>query len=122
MMIKGVTVGVYYPIASETDRFGNTVVTYSDGPVGVTGTEGVDNVLIVPGATSDLDASRPEGVSVAFTLHFPKTFNNSLEGCKVELPAPYAGMYRVVGNPKPYMAENTPTKWHMPVEVEVAHG
>ena len=52
----------------------------------------------------------------------PKTFAGSLEGCLVELPQPWGGQYRVVGNPGQYMDENTPTRWHMPVEVEVAHG
>ena len=121
-MIKGVPVGVYYPISSAKDRFGNTVITYASGPVGTTGTEVVDNVLISPGATNDLEAARPEGVTVDLTLHFPKTFNKSLEDCKIELPAPYAGVYKVVGNPKPYMIQNTPTNWYMPVEVVAAHG
>ena len=121
-MIKGISVGVYYPIESEKDRFGNTIITYPSGPVGTTGTEAVENVLVSPGPTNDLEASRPEGVSVALTLHFPKTFNKSLEGCNIEVPAPYAGMYHVVGDPKPYMDVNTPTNWHMPVEVEKAHG
>jgi len=82
----------------------------------------VDDVLIAPGATESLEASRPEGVQVAYTLHFPKTFSGTLEGCEVVLPAPWAGTYRVIGCPSPYMDENTPTRWHMPVEVEAAHG
>lgn len=114
-MIKGVTVLVIPQVAGQPDRFGN--VTYTDG-VAIS----VNNVLVSPGATEDLEASRPEGVSVAYTLHFPKTFADGLEGCKVVLPAPWAGTYRVVGNPGPYIDADTPTKWHMPVEVEAAHG
>ena len=114
-MISGTTVTVLRPTVTGTDRF--NAPTY-----GAPTSETVDNVLIAPGATADLDASRPEGVTVAFTLHFPKGYNASLEGCSVALPAPWAGTYRVVGNPRPYMDENTPTPWHMPVEVEEAHG
>ena len=114
-MIKGATVTVSAPNATGTDRFGEP--TYGD-PVTTT----VDNVLVVPGATSDLEASRPEGVTVAYTLHFPKSFTDDLRGCTVTLPAPWAGEYRVVGEPGPYMDENTPTPWHMPVEVEVCRG
>ena len=39
--------------------------------------------VVCPGATSDMDATRPEGVIVAFTLHFPKTYAGSLRGCSV---------------------------------------
>ena len=113
-MIKGASVIVHSPIPGAVDRFGNATETWEQYTV--------DDVLIVPGATADLEASRPEGVRVAYTLHFPKTFIGSLEGCKVTLSAPYSGTYRVIGNPGAYMDANTPTRWHMPVEVEVAHG
>lgn len=114
-MIRGVSVKVTSP-SGETgaDRFGNAIHTYT--------TETVTNVLVSPGATSDLAASRPEGVTVAYTLHFPKTFTASLCGSIVELPAPWAGKYRVVGDPRPYIDANTPTNWHTPVEVEMADG
>ena len=113
-MISGTTVTVLTPYENGTDRFNNVVY-------GMTGAD-VDDVLIAPGATELLEAKRPEGAKVEFTLHFPKTFTGSLEGCEVELPAPWGGRYKVVGNPQPYMDENTPTRWHMPVEVEAAHG
>lgn len=113
-MIKGVTVTVKTPVAGAADRFGNATYTYTS--------ETVANVLVAPGATRDLDAARPEGVTVAYTLHFPKSFTASLEGCIVTLPAPWAGDYRVIGDPKPYIDANTPTPWHLPAEVEAAHG
>jgi hypothetical protein len=113
-MIKGVSVDVYTPTANGTDRFGNAIYTSAKTTV--------DNVLVVPGATSELDVSRPEGVQVAYTLHFPKTFSASLEGCVIELPAPWTGTYSVIGCPTPYIEVNTPTPWYMPVEIEAAHG
>lgn len=129
-MISGVSVTVHTPTTASAsasndanaatqatptvDRFGNVVYTYTDSTV--------DNVLVSPGATADLDASRPEGVTVAYTLHFPKSFSDSLEGCSVTLPAPWTGTYRVIGDPRQYIDANTPTAWHMPVEVERAHG
>lgn len=113
-MIKGVTVTVNAPSSTTTDRFGNPVITYTASTV--------DNVLVAPGTTSDLDASRPAGVQVAYSLHFPKSFTGSLEGCEITLPAPWTGTYRVIGAPGQYIEENTPTAWHMPVEVEFAHG
>ena len=114
-MIRGKTVVVKTPTEWETDRFNNRVVTaYSETPV--------SNVLISPGATLELEASRPEGVSVSYTLHFPKTFMGNLEGCLVVLPSPYTGTYRVIGKPTPYQSENTPTLWHLPCEVAAANG
>lgn len=120
-MIRGVTVTVKRPVYGTTggervlDRFGNPVA-------GQPTEETVDDVLVSPGSTSDLEASRPEGVTVAYTLHFPRSYAYSLEGCSVVLPEPWSQTCRVIGNPKPYIDANTPTNWHMPVEVEVAHG
>lgn len=113
-MIKGVTVTVRRPSTNGTDRFGNPVKTWT--------TETVKNVLVSPGSTLDMEASRPEGVTVDLSLHFPKTFNKPLEGCEVVLPAPWAGAYKVIGAPTPYSDADTPTPWHMPVEVVAAHG
>ena len=113
-MISGTTVTVYSPYQTGTDRFNNIVY-------GMTGAD-VSDVLVSPGSTELLEAARPEGVSVAYTLHFPKTYTQPLEGCEVELPVPWGGRYRVIGDPKPYMDANTPTRWNRPVEIEAAHG
>ena len=115
MMISGTTVTVVHPERGGVDRLGNPVVEF-------TLREQVGGVLVSPGATADMEAVRPEGVTVALTLHFPRGYVGSLAGCLLELPAPWAGTYRVIGDPKPYMDANTPTPWHMPVEVEAAHG
>lgn len=113
-MIKGVAVTVIRKVKSGVDRLNNDVY--------VTSSETVGNVLVSPGGTDDLEASRPEGVKVAYTLHFPKTYKASLEGCDIALPEPWAGAYHVIGNPQPYIDANTPTRWNRPVEVEAAHG
>lgn len=113
-MIKGVDVEVSAPTYGTKDRFGNSTVTY--------GKAETVNVLIVPGATDLLEASRPEGATVAYTLHFPKTYTASLEGCIVTLPQPWGGTYAVLGDPKPYIDENVPGQWDRPVEVEAVHG
>lgn len=113
-MISGVTVTVNKPTVQSVDRLNNPVYGFEQ--------ESVANVLVSPGATDDLEAARPEGVSVAYTLHFPKTYTGDLEGCTVELPAPWSCTCSVIGKPTPYIDANTPTPWHMPVEVEYAHG
>lgn len=81
--------------------------------------EAVDGVLVTPGATADLDPSRPEGVRVAYTVHFPKGYDKSLRGCSVVIGGK---VYRVIGDPKPYMADGTPGPWDMAAEVEVVDG
>lgn len=111
----GATVTVYPRIWDERDGFGNVIEAYST-PVDVA------NVLVAPGTAQDLDDTRPEGVRVALTLHFPKTWAGSLRGAKVVLDSTYAGTYMVVGDPKPYMGGLTPTQWNMPVEVEAYDG
>ena len=113
-MISGVTVIVRRPVGDGFDRFGNPIKTWFE--------EVVNNVLVQPGETENLAASRPEGVTVDVTLHFPKSYTNSLEGCVVILPAPWSGAYEIIGAPTPYIDANTPTKWHMPAEAVRAHG
>lgn len=114
--MHGVSVNVLAPVKGAKDRFGNPTETFDPSTV--------HDVLVVPGATEDLEASRPDGVLVAYTLHFPRSFTDSLEGCEIELPEPWddGNPYRVIGAPAPYMDANTPTRWHMQVEVEASHG
>ena len=112
--MRGETVVVLRPNQTGTDPGGGPI--YGD-PI----EETVEDVLVAPGPLADvIDSTRPEGVRVAYNLHFPKTFSGSLRGCEVrvrgseELP--------VIGDPKPYTLENTPTRWWMPVELEAVHG
>ena len=114
-MLRGVSVTIVRPVAGAADRLGNATITGVEREV-------VDNVLVAPGDTTESDASRPNSVTAALTLHFPKSYAASLRGCEVELPAPWGGTYRVIGDPMPYMSENTPGQWNRPVSVEVAHG
>lgn len=116
-MISGLNVTVEPRVRNARDGFGNDVEAY-----GVPGT--VANVVVQPGACEDFDETRPEGVRVAYTLHFPKTFTGDLRGARVTLPEPYAwgNPYHVVGVPSPYMDANCPTDWHMPAEVEAVDG
>lgn len=76
-------------------------------------------VVVAPGATADLDASRPEGVSVVMTLHFQKSYTDSLRGCKIRVRGVE---YAVIGDPQPYTDANTPGLYNRPVEVEAVHG
>lgn len=111
--MQGVSVDVYTPNVTGADRLNNPVY-------GTPSKTTVGNVLVAPGSTSDIEAGRPDGVTVDLTLHFPKTYSGDLRGCEIDVPG--YGRFKVIGEPKPYMGENTPTDWHMPVEVEACHG
>ena len=75
--------------------------------------------VVCPGATSDMDATRPEGVAVAYTLHFPKAYAGSLRGCSVEVRGE---TYDVVGDPQRTTDAATPGPWNLAVEVTRADG
>lgn len=105
-MIFGETVTVIRPNVTQ-DELGEPVE-------GEPTRETVGNVLIAPGSTANMDETRPQGVSVVFTLHFPKGYGKTLRGCSVEVRGV---AYEVVGDPQPYTEANVPGPWSMPVEV-----
>lgn len=111
-MFTGETVTVRTFTDDTVDDFNMPVQDHSDIEV--------SNVLVGPGPRSDLEVGeRPDGVKVIYNLHFPKTFTGSLRGCDVQVRGEW---FQVIGDPKPYTAENTPGDWNMPVEVWVADG
>ena len=68
----------------------------------------------------DLDASRPEGATVAYTVHLPRDMAGiRLKGCSVRVRGEEL---RVVGDPRPYAPEACPGRWCYPVELEAADG
>lgn len=80
----------------------------------------ISDVLVAPARTTDVDGSiRPDGDKAALTLHFPKTFSDELRGAHVIVRGKE---YAVIGAPTYYTAANTPTRWHMPVDVEAVDG
>lgn len=111
-MIKGETVVVRTLAEGEADPFGSVSHIATD--------EVVEDVLIQVGSTRDLTGStRPDGVEVHFTLHFPKTYNVDLRGAHIQVRGEW---YGVIGSPAWYTPENCPTRWNYPVEVSVING
>lgn len=110
-MISSEQVVVIRPMEAGRDPMNEPVYEWQE--------EAPVSVVVAPGATADLDANRPEGVSVAMTLHFQKSYAESLRGCKVRV----RGIeYSVVGDPQPYTDANTPGLYNRPVEVEASDG
>ena len=76
----------------------------------------VPDVLIADGSQSaSTDSTRPDGVTVAKTLYFPREFvYESLQGCRVRIDG---HEYTVLGDPRPYAGGLNPTRWNLKVEV-----
>ncbi len=111
-LISGCAVEVLRRSTDAVDAHGNEVP-------GEWVSEPVANVLPQPGATSDLEASRPNGVTVSMTFHFPKTYSASLRGCLIR----YGGReYKVIGDPQTYLDANCPGEWNRTVECVVCDG
>lgn len=112
--MRGETVKVvrYIP-TGETDPGGS--------PVTKVDIESVGNVLVSPGAMSNAtDSLRPDGVTVAFTCLFPRSYEfRSLCGASVRINS---HDYEVIGDPRPLGGGMKPTAWNLTVEVTDAEG
>ena len=109
----GERVIVYVPTETGRDDGNNPIIEFA--PLAV------ENVLVAPGANSDVDGSiRPDGVRAQWVLHFPKTCTLSLRGCLVSVrggePLP------VVGDPQAFAGHLTPTPWDRPVALGFVEG
>ncbi|MDY5151341.1 hypothetical protein R6G85_02415 [Actinotignum urinale] len=69
----------------------------------------VENVLVAPAYTGDLTGGqRIEGDKTRLELHFPKTFTTNLRGATAKIRG---SLYKIIGDPQPYIPANTPTCW-----------
>lgn len=109
-------------IPTETVAIVSRKTVYDDlhEPVSEAVDEREVDAVVAPGATSDLDASRPEGATVAYTVHLPRDMAGiRLKGCSLRVRGEEL---RVVGDPRPYAPEACPGRWCYPVELEAADG
>lgn len=83
--------------------------------------EQIDDVLVAPGAQANAtDATRPDGVTVAYTLYLPRAWAyHSLRGSLVRIDG---HEYEVIGDPRPYDGGLTPTRWNLEIEVADTRG
>ena len=83
--------------------------------------ESVGNVLVSPGAMSNAtDSLRPDGVTVAFTCLFPRSYAyRSLRGASIRIDE---HDYKVIGDPRPLDGGMKPTAWNLKVEVTDSKG
>ena len=110
-LIAGETVTVRTPTIGYDEHM-EVVESWGERPV--------SNVVVTPGATSDvLDSTRPDGTRVAFTLGFPKTFTEPLRGCRVLVRGIECA---VIGDPQPHTPDNVPGAWNYTAEVARVDG
>lgn len=96
---------------TELDDLGEPVSTHEE--------ETPVDAVVCPGATDDMDATHPSGITVAYTVHLPKGWDRPLRGATVAIRGED---YEVVGDPVPYTAENVPGRFSLPVEVTRSDG
>ena len=65
------------------------------------------------------ESNRPDGVTVAYTLYFPKAFTGCLDGAQVVVRGE---TFSVIGAPRRYPEVITPTQWNLKAEVERTDG
>ena len=112
-MIQGETVQISRATIAYTDAYGEANMEWHLA-------ENVENVLVSPGNTADLEPGmRPNGDSISLTLHFPKTFSESLRGARVFVRGE---TWEVIGDPQPYTDQNVPGAWNRPVTVRLVEG
>lgn len=79
-----------------------------------------ENVLVAPTESEVIGGStRPEGAYVRYSLCFPKTWTESLEGCLICVRGEWLD---VIGAPDYYDPKVCPTDWNRMVYVGVTHG
>lgn len=107
-MLKGETVQIYTPTI-EYDENKDEVISWSGAEV--------ENVLFGRPTTEQVDeAMRLYGVHAQYTLGIPKSYTDSLRGCKVTRNRD-GGMdnppeYIIAGDPQPLPPEICPTPWN----------
>ena len=103
-LINGVTVTVKRPTVGEaTDEMGEPIGSGYE-------VEEVSDVLFDPTATEDVSGALfLKNIEVDAEFHFPKTYQKQLRGCLIA----YGGHeYRVIGDIRRCIPENTPTRWN----------
>lgn len=102
-LFKGESVTVKTPIIAY-DENKDEVATWTEVEL--------DNVLFGRPSTEQVDeAMRLYGVHAQYVLGIPKTFTDSLRGCKVYRPRD-GRTYMIAGDPMPIPSEICPTPWN----------
>lgn len=112
--LVGETVTVQRRTKTGENAHGQAIYEWAD--------EEVEDVLVAPGPRADVaESGRPDGVTVAWSLYWPKTYTASLRGARVLLQHDDKPCL-IVGDPRPYPDAPTPTRWNRPSEASRVDG
>ena len=100
---------------------GETVKVVRYTPTGETDPGGSPVTKVdIESVSNATDSIRPDGVTVAFTCLFPRSYAyRSLRGASVRINS---HDYEVIGDPRPLGGGMKPTAWNLTVEVTDAEG
>lgn len=105
---EGRSIDVRLASFDQKDDYGNAVKNLLN-PIRVS------DVLIAPGdTTDDREDGRPNGITIAYTLYFPKSSNMKLRGAEIVIDGE---AFEVVGDPRPYPPELVPGSRNLVVKV-----
>lgn len=107
-LVRPQTVEVFLPEHHENTA-GETWVTYPEQGIQI------DAIVAAGTTTSVPENTQPYATETAYTICFPKTWEQNLEGALVGIGE---HRYRVQGNPQPYQPENTPGDYNLITTVE----
>lgn len=113
--MKGIEITLISKTADGLDAFNQPV--YKDTKVTIA------DVLVGEPSTTDIENNLTAyGKRTAYTLAIPKGDTNVWEGAEVELPAPFDGTYRVIGDAIAGIEANIPLRWNKKVHLEQIEG
>lgn len=118
MIFHGLTITIHLQEhTGELDEGGDPVTRYSPHTV--------DNVLIAPATTGDIEASTREmGAETTITVMLPKTFTGQLDTQTLQgAHLTYQKQkYEIIGNPTPYPPQFTPGNWNLIMKAKLVKG
>lgn len=111
-MLRGRAMTVWRRELGGTDAMGEDTVVWVP--------ETVENVLWGPTRSESLSVvaggldagGRTRGTRDTITAHFPKTYTESLSGCRLEA---YGRCWDVIGDPQPHLDHLAPGRWNRTV-------
>lgn len=107
-LLTGTTILLYEKVKTGVDAFNAPI--YTEKAVNV------ENVLIAPATTEDIeDDLQLYGKHAVYELHIPKTDTHNWENQVVEF---YGHKWKTFGIPLVYMNHLTPGQWNRKVKVE----
>lgn len=99
-------------------RFEEVGVDELGNPIREKVPENVDGVLVAVGPQGEpSETNRPDGVTVAYTLYFPKTFTGEVDNCGCVVRGHYC---EFTGHSDRYT--QSPNPWNMKCEVKYGEG